>query len=283
MHLVRAGGGFGRRLHSEYDIEVAKIARVVADERAAAGQPSVPVKLLWTREDDMAHDNYRPGGFHYFKAGLDASGKTDRFPRFRRERRVRSVPANEFPRDSLPNFRCRPRQITPFNIPTGALRAPSTNGVSFVMQSFIDEIAVAAGKDPLQYRMDSTSRTRACSPPAAAPVHRRTPRWRWRRLQRRARHRRSGSGARHVELDYARGKLPSGTGMGVAFQFAHAGYVAYVVEAAVDAQQENEDQQGLVRRRYRKPDRQHEHGEEPGRRRIRRRHEPHDGLGNHDR
>src|SRR5258708_30544674 len=67
MHLVRAGGGFGRRLTSDYDVEVAKIARVVTEERAKAGQPSVPVKLLWTREDDIAHDQYRPGGFHYFQ------------------------------------------------------------------------------------------------------------------------------------------------------------------------------------------------------------------------
>jgi isoquinoline 1-oxidoreductase beta subunit len=60
FHLVRAGGGFGRRLVSEYDIEVSKIARMVADERTKAGQASVPVKLLWSREDDMHFDNYRP-------------------------------------------------------------------------------------------------------------------------------------------------------------------------------------------------------------------------------
>ena len=60
MHLVRAGGGFGRRLNSDYDIEVAKIARMVSDERTAAGMPSVPVKLLWTREDDIHFDQYRP-------------------------------------------------------------------------------------------------------------------------------------------------------------------------------------------------------------------------------
>ena len=96
MHLVRAGGGFGRRLVSEYDIEVARIAKLVTDERTAAGLPSVPVKLLWTREDDMAHDQYRPAGAHYFKAGLDASGKLIAYRDF-----VGStnsvVPANEFP------------------------------------------------------------------------------------------------------------------------------------------------------------------------------------------
>ena len=140
---------------SEYDIEVSKIARMVADERAKAGQPSVPVKLLWSREDDMHFDNYRPAGYHYFKAGLDASGKLVAFRDFVVSYGGASViPANEFPRGFVANFWVSDGQATPFSIPTGALRAPSTNGISFVMQSIIDEIAVAAGKDPLQYRLD---------------------------------------------------------------------------------------------------------------------------------
>jgi isoquinoline 1-oxidoreductase beta subunit len=236
MHLVRAGGGFGRRLASEYDYEVAKIARVVADERAAQGQPSVPVKLLWTREDDLAHDNYRPGGFHYFKAGLDASGKMVAFRDFVAS--VSSVsPTGEFPSGFVPNFQVSSAPVNPFSIPTGALRAPSTNGISFVMQSFIDEVAIAAGKDPLEFRLEVL---RSPNPPAAPPA--------------------AGAGggaprgggggggfnaARAIGVleavremsnwTTARARLPRGTGMGVAFQFAHAGYVAYVVEAAVDS------------------------------------------------
>jgi isoquinoline 1-oxidoreductase beta subunit len=237
MHLVRAGGGFGRRLASEYDTEVAKIARVVTEERAAAGLPSVPVKLLWSREDDMQHDNYRPGGFHFFKAAVDASGKLVAFRDFLAS--VASVsPATEFPRGFVPNWSVAPRNVTPFNIPTGALRAPQTNGVSFIMQGFLDEIAVAAGKDPLQYRLDLLNSP--VPPPAAAAG---------------AAGGRGGPGgggggggfnaARAIGVleavrdmsnwNTARARLPRGTGMGVAFQFAHAGYVAYVVEAAVDA------------------------------------------------
>ena len=241
MHLVRAGGGFGRRLASEYDYEVAKIARVVADERAAQGQPSVPVKLLWTREDDMAHDNYRPGGFHYFKAGLDASGKMIAFRDFVAS--VSSVtPTGEFPTGFVPNLQISSAPVQPFNIPTGALRAPSTNGVSFVMQSFIDEVAIAAGKDPLEYRLELL---RSPNPPAAPPAGAPAP-------GAPAAGGRGGGGggggfnaARAIGVleavremsnwTTARPKLPRGTGMGVAFQFAHAGYVAYVVEAAVDA------------------------------------------------
>jgi isoquinoline 1-oxidoreductase beta subunit len=129
FHLVRAGGGFGRRLVSEYDIEVSKIARIVSDERTKAGQPSVPVKLLWSREDDMHFDNYRPAGYHYFKAGLDASGKLTAFRDYVGSYGNTSViPANEFPRGFVSNFWVSDQQATPFSIPTGALRAPSTSG-----------------------------------------------------------------------------------------------------------------------------------------------------------
>jgi isoquinoline 1-oxidoreductase beta subunit len=219
FHLVRAGGGFGRRLTSDYDVEVGKIARVVTDERAKAGLPSVPVKLLWTREDDISHDMYRPAGYHFFKAGLDASGKLVAFRDF-----VAStnsvVPANEFPRGFVQNFVVNSAPVTPFDIPTGALRAPGTNGVSFVMQSFVDEIAIAAGKDPLQYRLDLLN-----TPVGEAPGGFNAAR---------------AKGVLEAVRDMSgwnnRGSLPKGTGMGVAFQFAHAGYVAYVVEAAVNAQ-----------------------------------------------
>jgi len=219
MHLVRAGGGFGRRLASEYDIEVAKVARLVTDERAAAGLPAVPVKLLWNREDDMAHDNYRPGGFHYFKAGLDASGKMIAFRDFVAS--VASVlPAGEFPNGFTPNFQVSSAPVNPFSIPTGALRAPSTNGVSFVMQGFIDEVAVAAGKDPLQYRLDLLNSPVGNAPGGFSAARAKGVLEKVREMS---------------KWDTARAALPKGTGMGVAFQFAHAGYVAYVVEVAVDS------------------------------------------------
>jgi isoquinoline 1-oxidoreductase beta subunit len=219
MHLVRAGGGFGRRLNSDYDIEVARIARMVSDERVAAGMATVPVKLLWTREDDMHHDQYRPGGFHYFKAGLDAEGRMVAFRDY-----VAStssvVPANEFPRGFVANFRVFSDPVAPFGIPTGALRAPGTNGVSFVMQSFIDEVAVAAGKDPLQFRLDllaSPVAGGAATPGAGFNA---------------SRARGVLEAVRDMSNWNRRASLPKGTALGCAFQFAHAGYVAYVAIGA---------------------------------------------------
>jgi isoquinoline 1-oxidoreductase beta subunit len=224
MHLVRSGGGFGRRLYSEYDIEVSAIARQVSEERMAAGLPTVPVRLIWTREDDMHHDMYRPGGYHFFKAGLDANGRVTAFRDF-----VPSiasvVPANEFPRGFVPNFMASAANIEPFSIPTGAMRAPSTNGVSFVMQGFIDELAVAAGQDPLQFRLDMLANPidaqsgqgggfNAARASGVLQAVRRMSNW-----------------------DNVRSTLGEGRGMGCAFQFAHAGYVAYVVDVTVAANQ----------------------------------------------
>ncbi len=220
FHMVRAGGGFGRRLVSEYDIEVARIARQVTEERAAAGLPSVPVKLLWSREDDMAHDQYRPTGYHFFKAGLDASGKLLAYRDFVASTNS-TVPANEFPRGFVENVLITSQNVLPFDIPTGALRAPPTNGISFVKQGFIDEVAVAAGKDPLQYRLDLLN-----NPVGTGPAGGFNP----------VRARGVLEAVREMSAWDRRGSLPKGTGKGVAFQFAHAGYVAYVVEVAVDAE-----------------------------------------------
>ena len=218
---MRAGGGFGRRLVNDYDIEVARIANGVTDERTAAGLPSVPVKLLWTREDDLRHDQYRPAGFHYFKAGLDASGKLIAYRDFVGQHELRG--AGERVPERL--RRQRPdhsANVTPFGVPTGAMRAPPTNGVSFVLQGFIDEIGrgrrqgSAAVPDRPAEQPD-----RVPAPPAGST--------------RRAREACSRRCATMSGWNTQRRSLPKGTGMGVAFQFAHAGYFAYVVEVSVDA------------------------------------------------
>ncbi|MEJ7811075.1 MAG: molybdopterin cofactor-binding domain-containing protein [Gemmatimonadaceae bacterium] len=255
IHLTRIGGGFGRRLNNDYMVEAAWIAKEVG----------VPVKLLWTREDDIRHDFYRPAGWHYLAGAVDAGGKLvawqNHFVSFgelppetaqaappaqsaqsAQTPGVRFAPsaginANEFPAHFIPNF-ALDTSVMALGVPTGALRAPGSNGIAFATQSFIDELAHAAGKDPLLFRLELLTYHKPHAAPAgpapAAPTE----------------------GARAplgpqppgqvFDADRMRGvlqmvaeksgwgkKLPRGTGMGVAFHYSHRGHFAEVVQATV--------------------------------------------------
>lgn len=228
-HMMRSGGSFGRRLQNDYLVEAAWISK----------QINGPVKLLWSRADDIGHDGLRPGGTHGMKAGLDANGKLtvwrQHFASYGSDKQLASgggIGGDSFPASFAPAYALY-TSAQPLMLRTGALRAPGDNAYCWVAQSFLDEVAHAAGRDPLQFQLELLSNSKV---PWSAGEHDAV-----------GDHEPTGQSVLIPERfkgvlelvaeksGWATRPREAGRGMGIAAWFCHLGYFAEVAEVSVDS------------------------------------------------
>jgi isoquinoline 1-oxidoreductase beta subunit len=222
LHLTRIGGGFGRRLANDYVSEAAAIAQKMQGS---------PVKVMWTREQDIQHDDYRTAGWHYLKGAVDGQGKlaawSDHIVALGHNNTMHGdaeVGGGEFPSAFVPNFQLGATVLSS-NTPMGPMRAPGANANAWVFMSFVDEMAHAAGRDPLAFSMDllSVPQPAVATPPPGG----RRGRGPW------------NAGRMKACLQLATQKagwpkqLPKGEGQGLAYYFSYGGYVAIVADVSV--------------------------------------------------
>ena len=235
VHQLRIGGGFGRRLLNDYVAEVAAIAHRV----------DFPVKLTWSRESDMVNDFYRVGGFHALQGALDAAGHLrglrDHFVSFTEQSPAESAAAaggdpvpvpggrpvrgggmggDVFPFPMVPHSR-QERTLLPLGLPCGWWRAPGSCALAWVVQSFLHELSVAAGRDHREFLLELLGERRWLDEGNLGALH-------------------TGRAIDVIERATAAGDwgkpLPAGRGRGLAFYFCHLGHFAEVAEVTVDAE-----------------------------------------------
>ncbi|GJM11552.1 MAG: isoquinoline 1-oxidoreductase subunit beta [Lysobacteraceae bacterium] len=223
VEMTRVGGGFGRRLTNDYVAEAAIISK----------RTGWPIKLQWTREDDVRHDFYRPSGMHEMKAGLSEAGEitawTQRLASASKYYRRSNVAedqmfgaelyVDDFPAQIVDNFRLEYMALRS-GVPRGSWRAPAHTANAFVIQSFIDEVAHASGQDALQLRLKMYGDNRELpysnhGGPTFNP-------WRLSRL----------TSLVAEKIGWAQSR-PKGRGVGLASHFTFGGYAAHAVEVGV--------------------------------------------------
>jgi isoquinoline 1-oxidoreductase beta subunit len=223
VEMTRVGGGFGRRLPNDYVFEAALISQ----------KTGWPIKLSWSREDDLKNDFYRPGGLHEMHAGVDADGKiiawAQRLASGSKYYRRPNMPeenlfaaelyVDDFPRRIVDNIRMEYFH-NEIGLPRGSWRAPAHTANAFVVQSFIDEIAAETGQDPLQLRLDLFGESREIEYSGHGG-----PTFNPGRLTRLT---------KFVANRIGYGKaLAQGRGIGIAAHFTFGGYAAHAMEVSV--------------------------------------------------
>lgn len=150
IQMTRMGGGFGRRLYGHFLVEAAVISQKM----------NAPVKLVYSREDDMTFGNYRPAYHATYRAALDADKKLIAF-----HVRAGGIPeaplaANRFPAGAVDNYLAEEWALDS-NVTTGAFRAPRSNFIAGAEQAFLDELAETMGKDPIEFRLELLNRAKS--------------------------------------------------------------------------------------------------------------------------
>jgi isoquinoline 1-oxidoreductase beta subunit len=223
VEMTRVGGGFGRRLTTDYVAEAVMISK----------HTGWPIKLQWSREDDVKNDFYRPAGTHEMQVGLDdddnVTAWTQRLASASKYYRRPDMPdealaeaelyIDDFPRRIIENVRLEYFH-NPIGIPRGSWRAPAHTANAFAIQSFIDEIGHETGQDPLQLRLDLYGEERELeyTNHGATTFN-------------------PGRLSRVLkfvaeQIGYGKG-LPEGRGIGLASHFTFGGYAAHAMEVTV--------------------------------------------------
>ncbi len=149
IQMTRLGGGYGRRSYAHWLVEAALISQKM----------NAPVKLIYTREDDMTSGIYRPAYHATFRAALDADNNLVAY-----HQKTGGIPEsplheNRFPAGAVDNYLAEDWTIDT-NITVGSFRAPRSNFMAAAEQSFLDEVAEAAGKDPIEFRLELLNRAK---------------------------------------------------------------------------------------------------------------------------
>jgi isoquinoline 1-oxidoreductase subunit beta len=223
VHITFIGGGFGRRLIQDYAVEAALISR----------DSGTPVQVVWTREDDIRHDFYRPAAYHTFQAGLDAQGKllswrhrgsspsietfyngTGLSPQ-----NAAQVDSLDFPALYIPNFRLE-FAVAESGMPLGYWRSVDASGNQFALSGFFDEAAHAAGCDPVEFLLATLGPSRKIEVGSEGSID---------------------VGRRRAVIELGAEKsnwhqpLPAGRGRGIAAASGWGSCVAQVAEVTCDA------------------------------------------------
>ena len=226
VHVVRSGGGFGRRFYADHVVEAALVSRAAR----------APVLVTWTREDDMRHGFYRPTNWQTLRAGLDAGGNVlawshhlvgvarGEFLEWELPKGSTSYPAmmgeydsGDFPAHYLADFRITASRV-PSQIPLGQWRAVDSSTSIFALEAFFDEVARAAGRDPVEMKLAMLAKP--VDPADKLP-------WDPARL------------SAVLKLAAERGDwgkpVPTGRGRGIACAYANHAYTAEVADVTVGA------------------------------------------------